>query len=137
MVPAVVTKYSESFNYGYSDTFYSGLDAGIEKDQSLLAKFLLGQNYPNPFNPSTTIPFTVNYKGQGAGIKSPIPTSLIIYNMLGQRVRTLVDEEKLTGEDKVIWDGKDEVGEDVASGIYFYKLKSGDISQTKKMLLLR
>ena len=137
MVPAMVTKYAESFNYGYSDTFYSGLDAGTEKDQSLPSKFLLEQNYPNPFNPSTTIPFTVSRKGQGAGVKSPIPTSLIIYNILGQRVRTLVDEEKLTGEYKVIWDGKDEVGEDVASGIYFYKLKSGDISQTKKMLLLR
>jgi hypothetical protein len=137
MIPAVVTKYAESFNFGYSDTFYSGLDAGIEKDQSLPHKLCLGQNYPNPFNPSTTIPFTVSYKGQGAGVKSPIPTSLIIYNILGQRVRRLVDEVKLPGEYEIIWDGKDDKGNEVTSGIYFYKLQTKNFSQTKKMLLVK
>jgi flagellar hook assembly protein FlgD len=71
------------------------------------------------------------------GVGRPVPTTLTIYNILGQRVRTLLDEDKLPGEYKVIWDGRDEFGKDVASGIYFYKLKSGDFSQVKKMLLLR
>jgi hypothetical protein len=64
MVPAMVTKYSTSFNYSYSDTFDSGLDVDLEKDKSLPDKFYLGQNYPNPFNPAPPYPsrFTVNRK---------------------------------------------------------------------------
>jgi len=153
MIPAMVTKYSTSFNYSYSDTFDSGLDVDLEKDKSLPDKFYLGQNYPNPFNPSTTIPFTVHSKqktvnspirttqksvnGSQLMVHSPIPTTLIIYNMLGQRVRTLVDEEKLSGEYKVIWDGRDDKGNEVSSGIYFYKLQTESFSQTKKMLLVK
>jgi hypothetical protein len=123
--------------YGPWSDLGSFTDVPMETKDDLVEKFSLSQNFPNPFNPATTIPFTVIYKGQGAGGKSPIHTTLSIYNILGQKVRILVDEEKLPGEYKVIWDGKDETGEDVASGMYFYKLKSGDFSQSKKMLLLR
>jgi hypothetical protein len=133
MVPAMVTKYSTSFNYSYSDTFDSGLDVDLEKDKSLPDKFYLGQNYPNPFNPATTIKFGVWSLEFG----EPTHTTLIIYNILGQRVRTLVDEEKLSGEYKVIWDGRDDKGNEVSSGIYFYKLQTENFSQTKKMLLVK
>jgi hypothetical protein len=109
----------------------------VGEGKSLPSDFSLFQNYPNPFNPSTTIPFSVSYKGQGAGVKSPIRTTLTIYNILGQRVRTLVDEDKFAGEYKVFWDGKDGQGKDVASGIYFYKLKEGDLKETKRMVLLK
>jgi immune inhibitor A len=89
------------------------------------------QNYPNPFNPTTSIRFTVN-----AG-RSPLPTSLKIYNIRGQLVRTLVDEDKPGGDYLILWDGKDDGGEPVPSGIYFYKLTAGSSSQVKKMVLLK
>jgi hypothetical protein len=95
----------------------------------------LQQNYPNPFNASTIVSFTVHSKRRTEN--GPIPTSLKIYNVKGELVRTLMEEKKKPGECKVIWDGKNQKGEDVASGIYFYKLKAGDFSQTKKMILLR
>jgi len=97
--------------------------------------FELAQNYPNPFNPTTTIPFTVS--GSQFMVHSPIHTTLVIYNILGQKVRTLVDEEKLPGNYSVIWDGKDYSGKEVASGIYFYQLKTKDFTDTKKMVLVR
>jgi len=118
--------------------FTSGTDVReVDEGKSLPSDFSLFQNYPNPFNPSTTIPFTVRGKGQGVGVKSPIRTTLTIYNILGQRVRALVDEDKFPGEYKVFWDGKDGQGKDVASGIYFYKVKVGDLVETKRMVLLK
>jgi hypothetical protein len=97
--------------------------------------FELGQNYPNPFNPSTAIPFKAGSRKLGAGI--PTRTTLKIYNVLGQLVRTLVDEEKSPGNYQVIWDGKNQKGNEVSSGIYFYQLKAGNYKETRKMSLLR
>jgi len=71
------------------------------------------------------------------GVWRPLPTSLKIYNILGQLVRTLVDEEKAPGNYKVVWDGKDNSGKEVGSGIYFYQLKTEEYTATKKMVLLR
>jgi immune inhibitor A len=91
----------------------------------------LFQNYPNPFNPNTSIQFSVN-SGQ-----SPIRTFLKIYNIRGQLVRTLVDGDKTGGDYAVLWDGRDESGKAVSSGIYFYKLTAGSSSEVKKMVLLK
>jgi len=110
------------------------LPTGVKEEFTTLPEdFSLGQNYPNPFNPSTTIQFRV----LGLKLGEPIHTTLIIYNILGQKVRTLVDNEKLPRKYQVIWDGKDEKGEEVSSGIYFYQLKEGDYKETRKMVLLR
>ncbi|HEX7401937.1 MAG TPA: T9SS type A sorting domain-containing protein, partial [candidate division Zixibacteria bacterium] len=106
-----------------------------EPEVNLPVSFELSQNYPNPFNPTTTIHFTV-FSPQST-VHSPILTTLKIYNILGEKVVTLVDEFKGEGSYTVIWDGKDEKGEEVASGIYFYRLKMGEYSKAKKMLLLR
>ena len=123
----------------YAKVADSTWSSKVEEDHvaSLQKSFELSQNYPNPFNPTTTIHFRISCKLQDASCKTPIQTTLTIYNILGQKVRTLVDEDKLPGEYKVIWDGKDKVGNEVASGIYFYQLKTKDFTQTKKMLLLR
>lgn len=98
-------------------------------------RFSLSRNYPNPFNPTTTIPFTVASKQKT--VNSPIHATLAIYNTLGQRVKTLVDETKTPGYYDVIWDGRDDKGEEVASGTYIYKLEADDFKQTKKMILLK
>jgi uncharacterized delta-60 repeat protein len=92
------------------------------------SEFVLSQNYPNPFNPTTKIEFTL--------AKSDFAT-LQIYDVLGRKVRTLVSEELSSGYKSVIWDGKNDDGKDVASGVYFYQLKVGDFSEPKKMLLLK
>ena len=102
-----------------------------EENEELPQKFALHQNHPNPFNPSTSIRFTVN------GGKSPLHASLKIYNIRGQVVKTLIDEEKSPGNYQVIWNGRNDEGEKVASGIYFYQLKIRDQIITKKMVLLR
>jgi hypothetical protein len=105
-----------------------------ETEQTPFA-FELEQNYPNPFNPTTTIPFRAGSLELVA--RSPIHTTLTIYNILGQKVKTLVDEDKLPGNYQVVWDGKDQRGNEVSSGIYFYQLKAGNYKETKKMSLLR
>jgi len=110
-------------------------EVGEEQEVGLPNSFELSQNFPNPFNPATTISFTVY--GSQFIVHSPIHTTLTIYNLLGQKVRTLVDKERLPGNYKVIWDGRDNSGEEVASGIYFYQLKTKDYTETKKMVLLR
>ena len=110
---------------------------GVEDNPSaaLPQRYDLAQNYPNPFNPSTTIPFQAGSRKLGAG--RPSHTTLKIYNILGQLVRTLVDEEKVPGSYKIIWDGKDNLGKEVGSGIYFYQLRTEEYTATKKMVLLR
>lgn len=109
---------------------------GVKEDQvNLPVTFDLKQNYPNPFNPATTIAFTVH--GSQFTVHGPIHTTLYIYNIKGERVRTLVDDARSTGNYKVIWDGKDDAGKKVASGVYFYKLKVGENSISKRMVLLK
>jgi hypothetical protein len=116
---------------------------GPTEDNSVPQNFSLAQNYPNPFNPSTSVQFMVNGRQKKAAdggqwtADSPIPTTLKIYNVRGQLVRILVNEPKISGTYEVIWDGKDDRGEGVSSGVYFYKLKAGDYSETKKMILMK
>lgn len=102
----------------------------VFEKSSLPTRFALYQNYPNPFNPTTTIKYFV-------GAETPTRVSLNIYNVAGQVVRRLVDEEKTPGEHQVVWDGKNQQGEDVASGVYFYRLIVSDYSENKRMVLLR
>jgi hypothetical protein len=97
---------------------------------SLPTKYTLYQNYPNPFNPETHIKYSV-------GTDASVHVSLKVYNVAGQLVKTLVDEDKLPGEYNQTWNGKNENNENVASGVYFYKLKVSNYVETKKMVLLR
>lgn len=92
-------------------------------------KFALNQNYPNPFNPSTQISFDVP---QGAE-----HVFLNVYNILGQNVNTLVNGVMNGGTYTVEWDANDAMGNPVASGIYFYELRSNSFTARKKMLLIR
>lgn len=95
---------------------------------SLPTEFALSQNVPNPFNPSTQIHFALPKDAQ---------VNLSVYNVLGQHVTTLVDDFMRAGRQTILWDGADASGTTVASGVYFYKLRAGDFSDTKKMLLLK
>jgi len=97
--------------------------------------FELHQNYPNPFNPATNISYTL--RGTGGSGGKPARTNLSIYNILGQRVKTLVDEVQIPSTYVVTWNGTDRFGRQVASGVYFYQLKRGGDSETKKMVLLK
>ncbi|MFQ6092080.1 MAG: choice-of-anchor D domain-containing protein [bacterium] len=101
--------------------------------------YSLSQNYPNPFNPATTIHYALpdaRRKRQDARQESFF-VFLKIYNLLGQEVKTLVDEEQEPGYYTVTWDGRDSSGREVPSGIYFYRLKAGNYSSTKRMVLLK
>ena len=90
----------------------------------------LGQNYPNPFNPTTRIEYWVP---EGANKH----VQLFVYDVSGARVRTLVNESKRGGRFEVEWDGRDNAGNRVASGVYFYRLSQPGYTATKKMVLLK
>ncbi|MFQ6002733.1 MAG: FlgD immunoglobulin-like domain containing protein [Candidatus Zixiibacteriota bacterium] len=91
-------------------------------------EFGLDQNYPNPFNPETVIKFS---------LKEDSWVTLRIYNVLGQLVNTLVDKQMSAGNHVITWDGKNDQNHDVASGVYFYRMKAGDYESVKRMTLLR
>jgi hypothetical protein len=101
-------------------------------DESMPSVFSLSQNYPNPFNPETIIRYGIPTQASG-GVK----VSLRIYNLKGQLVRTVVDEEKHPGHHQILWDGRDEAGAEVATGLYIYAISAGDFSAAKKMLMLK
>ncbi len=110
--------------------------SGIKDENSTLPRDVsLSQNYPNPFNPSTTIPFRVE-SDQGS-VVGPVHTTLIIYNLPGQRVRVLLDADMMPGDYQVIWDGMDDKAQKVSSGIYFYRFKIGNNSEARKMIMLK
>jgi len=91
-------------------------------------KFELNQNYPNPFNPGTTIEYSLPRRSH---------VTIEIHNVLGQKVRTLIDSEESAGSHSITWDGKDSGGGAVSTGVYLYRLRAGGHTQTKKMLLLK
>ena len=92
--------------------------------------FRLNQNYPNPFNPSTRISFQLDHA-------APVQTRLVIYDILGRSIKTLVNDQLGFGEYEVSWDGKNDAGLPVPSGVYIYRLQSAEQSHSKKMYLLR
>jgi hypothetical protein len=106
----------------------TGYYNSLKKPSTAPTSFTLLNNYPNPFNASTIIHYSLP---QATDVK------LEIFNLLGQKVRILVDERQNTGYKKVIWDGKDDKGVDVSSGIYFYRLVTENFSDSKKMVLMR
>jgi len=99
---------------------------GSEESRPL--EFSLSQNYPNPFNPATSFRFSLSKSSH---------VKIEIFNIVGQRLKTLVDQEMNAGVYVVDWDGKDVKSDFVASGIYFYRMQAGDFSDMKKMVLLK
>ncbi|MFA6979749.1 MAG: phospholipase D-like domain-containing protein [Ignavibacteriaceae bacterium] len=96
---------------------------GIDSDNSVPSEYQLAQNYPNPFNPSTTIQYSLKESGK---------VDLDLYNMLGQKVLTLVNEFQSTGNHQVKFDASQ-----LATGVYIYRIKANDFSASKKLLLLK
>ena len=90
----------------------------------------LGQNYPNPFNPTTSIEYLVP---DGDGLR----VSLVVYNVRGARVRTLVNREQIGGRYTAKWDGRNDNNAQVSSGVYFYRLAVPGFSATRKMVMLK
>ena len=101
---------------------------GLGNDYNIVPKSVLAANYPNPFNPTTTIDFSLKTAGH---------VSIEVYNIKGEKVKTLVDEVMMADDHSVIWNGDNENGKSVASGVYFYKMKADKFVQTRKMILMK
>ncbi len=117
-----VNNNSTEFSY-YLTTF-----TGLEEPALLPTTTRLYQNYPNPFNPSTEIKYY---------LPNAEKVSIIIYDLLGRKIRTLVSGQTMIGENAIKWDGANETGNQASSGIYIFRLKTKDKLLSKKMLLLR
>jgi len=101
---------------------------GVEEISIIPDEYYLRQNFPNPFNPSTTIEYGIPEAGN---------VSIKIYNIIGQEVRSLVNNKQEAGAYNIIWDGKDNWGTYVASGVYFYKITVNKYQNIQKLILLR
>ncbi len=118
----VITKDWERRIYDPAPVFTPNPEGVFPKELALF------QNYPNPFNPSTEIRFSVASEG---------PVELAVYNMVGQRVRTLVADTLPAGEHTVQWDATDNAGQQVSAGMYFYRLQSDGQTAVRKMILAK
>jgi len=103
-------------------------DVSVSEDILTTRRDQLYQNYPNPFNPETTISFAIVEEGE---------VIIDIYNIIGQRVKRLIQEELTPGFYNITWDGKNESSREVSSGIYFYRMQRKDYTAVKKMILLK
>ena len=101
----------------------------LSVDDKLIPKtFALHQNYPNPFNPNTNIRFD---------LPKDTKVQIIVYDILGRLIKNIINMNQNAGFKSVQWDGKNNFGEKVPSGVYLYSIEAGDFNQTKKMLLLK
>ncbi len=101
----------------------------VESHETLSpASFSLHQNWPNPFNSSTRIAYSLSH---------PTEVRIVIYNILGQKIKTLTDEFQTQGHKTIYWDGTDKRGALASSGIYFCKIQAGEFSESKKIVLLK
>ena len=122
----VVTYSIEDINKITFDTTLVNIDG--KKLKNVLKAFTLFQNYPNPFNPTTMIKYNLPKSGN---------TEIRIFNMTGQLVKTLSKMNDAPGVQQVSWNGKNEVGRSVASGLYVYQVKFNNLVISKKMILIR
>lgn len=99
-----------------------------ENDPNIPKPVVIAGNYPNPFNPSTTIVFNLSAPGK---------TTLVVYDIMGRSVRKLVSEQTTAGAHSILWDGRDDSGRSVSSGVYIAKLYAGNHTAVKKMLLMK
>ena len=99
--------------------------------------YALLQNSPNPFNVTTTISYALPVIAERELVSGPVHTTLKMYNILGQEVVTLVNETKEAGYHSVQWDGTDGAGQEVPSGVYFYRIEAGTFIETRRMVLLK
>ena len=90
--------------------------------------FVMHQNYPNPFNPTTTISYDLPEQAQ---------VTLGIYDLLGKKIKTLVNQSQNAGNKTAVWDGTDDLGRQVSAGVYLYRIQAGEFTHTRKMLLLK
>jgi len=124
-----VVAYDFNGNQGEFSPEVSTSVTGIEDEELRLPKsFALHQNYPNPFNPETNIAFDIPTRTN---------VTIVIYNTLGQKVRTLIQDVREPGSYKVVWDGRNDAGIQVASGVYIYMIRAGNFVKSKKMTLMR
>jgi len=115
---------NENSEWGVRNLKMSATITGISpRETAVIRSYELTQNYPNPFNPITTIDYS---------LQSRSDISLIVFDLNGQEVARLIDEERAAGKHSVKWDASN-----LASAIYFYRLKAGNFVQTKKMALLK
>ena len=105
-----------------------GQQTAVVETQSTPAAFVLAQSYPNPFNSSTVIRYELATDG---------PISLVVYDVLGRRVRTLIDGIARAGAYTAVWNATNDEGQNTASGLYFYRLQAGGNSETRRMALIR
>ena len=135
------------------DCMYTGIEDDEDKP-NIPSRFILSQNYPNPFNPVTTIAFelkpgnpvtatSLSQEKKSESLEqqteqfSSIPVSLRIYNIKGELVKTLLEENLPPGRYDLTWDGTDQNGEKVASGVYLYNLRTPQSQISRKMILLK
>jgi hypothetical protein len=119
--------WESNWNGGRPVIWADGDVSDCEVTEVAFATALAG-NYPNPFNPETTISFSLS---------ADTFVAIDIYNIKGQKVRTLVNDELTSGHHSVVWNGKNNIERDVASGIYFYRMRAGDFTATRKMILMK
>ncbi len=125
--------YQGTFQGVYYDAFVTKFEPVATDIQefdfgNIPSDYNMSQNYPNPFNPTTTIEFNLSTKSN---------VTINIYNLLGEKIQQLVNQEYSAGNYKVTWNGKTSDGVQTATGIYFYRLETDNFVETKKMLLLK
>ncbi|RLC56113.1 MAG: hypothetical protein DRH89_06365, partial [Candidatus Cloacimonadota bacterium] len=113
----------------YIDDIHYSNTTGSNNDTIIPITNQLYSNFPNPFNPTTTISFDI---AQASSF-----VTLDIYNIKGQKVKTLVNDDLEVGKHTILWNGKDDSGKSVSSGIYFYKMKTAKYTSTRKMILMK
>ncbi|HFE53825.1 MAG TPA: T9SS type A sorting domain-containing protein, partial [Bacteroidetes bacterium] len=100
----------------------------VRLEVPLPRKFAVSQNYPNPFNPTTSIRFE---------LPKATHVRIVVYNTLGRQVKVLLDAQREAGYHVVRWDGTNDAGRAVGSGVYYYRVQAGDRQEVRKMTLLR
>ncbi len=130
VVPVGEHSYYITARYGNIETSPSNvatITVSTDETDILVPPFLVSA-YPNPFNPETTIFYSIPQKGE---------IEIDVFNIKGQKVRTLINEQQEAGQHSVVWNGRDVANKACSSGIYFYRLKNGSYSKTRKMILLK